>query len=356
MQQGRAILNRRGFFHGVQIASCQRLSLQGKARFASRISLFRHEPRMEGGAHGATTFKMTAAATALAAAAITWHAERWSRCESSAAEDFNTVALRDGRCLAYKIHGKGVPVFALHGMESSRHTYDTQKWGTPPQDVAQLFPGIQLIAVDRPGYGDSSSPPLGYGYKDFADDLAELADKLELQRFCIAGHSSGGPYALAVAAYFPKRVVACASISSDGPYAHPLADPEFKQSGEMPADSLVRSGAFGGNKSPQHAWKQGPLGYVCDYVLERIDWPFTVESVALGPRLTIWYGSRDYDAILRGGKFLYTLIPGSQLREQQRGHGFKKDLNGNCDFGHLAEIFGELKIQWEKTPTQVSSL
>lgn len=272
------------------------------------------------------------------------------QCESSPTKDCDDVTLRDGRRLAYRIHGQGVPVFALHGMESSRHTYDTSVWGSPPRTIAQLYPDVQLIAVDRPGYGDSSPPPLGYGYRDFVDDFGELADKLGLARFCIAGHSSGGPYALAVAALMPERVVACAAISSDGPYAHPNADPELKRSGEMPADALVRSGAFGGHPSGQHAWKQGPMGYVCDYVLERIAWPFAVESIALGPRLSIWFGSQDVDAILRGSKLLYALIPGCQLREQARGHGFKRDLDGGCCFGHLAEIFEELVAQWKNAP------
>lgn len=296
---------------------------------------------------------ITAIASAIAAVATTSSFRNDSlQCDNSG-QDHDRLVLRDGRCLAFRVHGKGVPVIALHGMESSRHTYDTMQWGTPPETVEKLFPGVQVVAVDRPGYGDSSSPPYGYSYKDFVDDLVELADTLNLRRFCIAGHSSGGPYALAAAALLPERVVACAAISSDGPYAHRNATPSFAQSGAMPADALVRSGVYGDRKSKQHAWRQGPLGWVCDYVLERIEWPFTVESIALGPRLTIWYGSEDVDAIIQGGQFLHTLIPGSQLREQPRRHGFKKDLDGNCNFGYLREIFEELKQHWE---TRVSKL
>merc|ERR1712113_553536 len=163
----------------------------------------------------------------------------------------------------------------------SRETFDTNIWGSPPQSVESLYPGVRIIAVDRPGYGDSSDPPQGYTYLKFVDDLVELADELKLRKFCVAGHSSGGPYALAASAMLPDRVVACAAISSDAPYVHPKATPEFAKTGEMGGDAMIRSGHFGGNKSDRHPWKQGCLGWVCDYILERIAYPFALEDIAL---------------------------------------------------------------------------
>eukprot|EP00930_Biecheleria_cincta_P008014 TRINITY_DN109342_c0_g1_i1.p1 TRINITY_DN109342_c0_g1~~TRINITY_DN109342_c0_g1_i1.p1 ORF type:complete len:368 (+),score=51.42 TRINITY_DN109342_c0_g1_i1:68-1105(+) len=271
-----------------------------------------------------------------------------TQCESGSAQDYYTVTLRDGRCLSYNIHGTGVPVFAFHGMESSRETWDTMVWGKRP--LTELYPGMQIIALDRPGYGDSTTPPRGYGYKEFVDDLVELADKLHLQRFCVAGHSSGGPYALAAAALLPDRVVACAAVSADAPYAHSKADPELTRSGnEMQCDALIRSGYFGGVASNAHPWKQGPMGFVCDYVLERIEWPFAVEDIGLGSRLTIWVGSDDVDCIIKSGKFLRDMIPESKLREQPRRHGFKKNLNNELEFKFLGEVFQELETQWKKS-------
>jgi pimeloyl-ACP methyl ester carboxylesterase len=42
---------------------------------------------------------------------------------------------------------------------------------------------------------------------DWADDVAELAEALEIDRFAVAGTSSGGPYALACAVKLPARVL-----------------------------------------------------------------------------------------------------------------------------------------------------
>lgn len=270
-----------------------------------------------------------------------------SSCESPSNDGFETISLKDGRKLAYKVHGTGVPIFAFHGMESSRETFDTNIWGSPPQSVESLFPGVQIIAVDRPGYGDSSDPPCGYTYLSFVDDLVELADKLKLRKFCVAGHSSGGPYALAASAKLPDRVVACAAISSDAPYVHPKASPEFVKSGaEMGGDPLIRSGYFGGKKSDRHPWKQGCLGWVCDYTLERIEYPFSLETISQGERLTIWVGTEDVPCISLGAKFLHQLIPGALVREQPRGHGLKKDLHGKVEYRFLEEIFSELKARF----------
>ena len=132
-------------------------------------------------------------------------------CGSQLSQREGSILLKDGRKVFYKSSGEGVPVLAFHGMATDHTSWNQNK----PE------PGIRLIAIDRPGYGLSSPPPAGYSYFQFVSDLGEVADGLGLERFCVAGHSSGGPYALAATALLPKRVVACAAVSSDPPYSHP---------------------------------------------------------------------------------------------------------------------------------------
>ena len=137
--------------------------------------------------------------------------------------EVGTLKLKNGRSIFYKSCGEGVPVVAFHGMGSAHKTWDQEK----PE------PGVRLIAIDRPGYGLSSSPPAGYSYMQFVSDLSEAADQLGLERFCVVGHSSGGPYALAAAALLPKRVVACAAVSSDPPYNHPKVPDAVRQADDF---------------------------------------------------------------------------------------------------------------------------
>ncbi|HLJ19992.1 MAG TPA: alpha/beta hydrolase, partial [Stellaceae bacterium] len=51
----------------------------------------------------------------------------------------------------------------------------------------------------------------------WASDVAELADRLSVDRFAIQGMSKGGPYALACAYALPDRVRACGLISTVPP-------------------------------------------------------------------------------------------------------------------------------------------
>lgn len=172
-------------------------------------------------------FAAAAAAAGLAAVAV---AASPLSCESQS-ESSGSIKLKDGRVLFYRSVGEGTPVIALHGMGSSSLTWKQ----------AKAEPGVRLIALDRPGYGGSSPPPACYSYAQFASDLLEFADAMALDRFCVAGHSSGGPYALAAAAVLPERVVACASVSSDPPYMHPRAPDAVRLSDDFsqPSKSVV---------------------------------------------------------------------------------------------------------------------
>jgi len=278
-------------------------------------------------------------------------AARCARCDSVEPRmRFGTCKLRDGRCLAYHEEGSGTPVIALHGMGSSRLTWSSNR------SIAEICPGVRLIAVDRPGYGGSSPPPFGYSYSDFARDIEELANELQLPRFAVMGHSSGGPYSLAAAALLPERVIACAAVCSDAPYSHPETPQELRAAdsfnnsvlassdglnGQDPrtfAEGMRASALAKGNPVKAHAWKGGVDGWLCDYILERIPWSFRPEAIALGPRLTVWVGGEDIEAIKIGAPFLCHLITGSKMRVVEGGdHGFKSKPE------HLTAILSELK-------------
>jgi pimeloyl-ACP methyl ester carboxylesterase len=103
-----------------------------------------------------------------------------------------TLGLPDGRTLAYDDVGDpaGVPVVYLHGTPDSRR-------GRPADDGAASV-GIRLLAVDRPGFGDSdvdAAAPLA----SLGDDLARLLDAVAVDRAVLLGWSGGGLAALGAA-------------------------------------------------------------------------------------------------------------------------------------------------------------
>lgn len=117
--------------------------------------------------------------------------------------------LADGRALAYAEWGDvdGRPLLYFHGIPDGRFS-----WGA---GAACEERGIRLIAVDRPGVGGSDPKP-GRTVFDWAADVEELAERLAIERFRVAGHSAGGPYALACALKLKARVESAALISGVG--------------------------------------------------------------------------------------------------------------------------------------------
>jgi pimeloyl-ACP methyl ester carboxylesterase len=118
-----------------------------------------------------------------------------------------TVKLKDGRRLGFAEFGssKAFPIFYFHGWPGSRLE-------------AGFFniPHVQMIGVDRPGYG-LSDPHANRKLSDFPKDIEQLADHLGHNRFAVVGMSGGGPYAAACAHYFRDRAIKVAIIAGLGP-------------------------------------------------------------------------------------------------------------------------------------------
>jgi len=132
--------------------------------------------------------------------------------EVSEAAENETLLLRDGRRLGLAQYGRpaGEPILFFHGHPGSRLE---ARFAHPAAAAA----GFRVVALDRPGYGLSDVKP-GRAITDWPADVAEAADQLGISRFCVAGASGGGPYALACAWRLPGRVIRAAVISGVGPY------------------------------------------------------------------------------------------------------------------------------------------
>jgi len=84
------------------------------------------------------------------------------------------------------------------------------------RQVADRLPRtLDILALDRPGYGASRRPAGGFAYGARAV-VAEL-DSRGIGRAVLAGHSYGGGVALAAAQLAPERVEALVLLASVGP-------------------------------------------------------------------------------------------------------------------------------------------
>jgi len=134
------------------------------------------------------------------------------------------LQLADGRRLTYSDTGPrdGDPVVYCHGAI-----------GTPLGAAVDLGTiarelGVRYIAISRPGIGGSDPAP-GRTVLDFAADVRELVDALELERLAVVGVSAGGPYALAVARELDTRVIRVALCSSLSPLCAPHRTPGMQR-------------------------------------------------------------------------------------------------------------------------------
>jgi pimeloyl-ACP methyl ester carboxylesterase len=116
------------------------------------------------------------------------------------------VKTPDGRQLSTQVYGDpdGKPIVLLHGTPGSR-------LGPHPRGAVLHHLGVQLIAFDRPGYGESDRHE-GRQVADVATDVLAIADAYGLDKFAVVGRSGGGPHALACAALLPDRLTKAAVL------------------------------------------------------------------------------------------------------------------------------------------------
>lgn len=101
--------------------------------------------------------------------------------------------------IAYLEGGQGRPLLLLHGFGG-----DKDNWTRVSR---YLTPHYHVIAVDLPGYGDSTRP--GLDQVHIADNVryvGEIAEALQLDRFDLGGSSMGGWIAASYAAAHAERV------------------------------------------------------------------------------------------------------------------------------------------------------
>ena len=122
------------------------------------------------------------------------------------------IETKDGVSLHVKDAGKGRPVVLIHGWPLTGDMFEYQT-------VALLEAGYRVITYDRRGFGQSGHPATGYDYNTFADDLAAVLDKLELQGANLVGFSmGGGEIARYLSRHGASRIAKVALVASVVPY------------------------------------------------------------------------------------------------------------------------------------------
>jgi pimeloyl-ACP methyl ester carboxylesterase len=115
----------------------------------------------------------------------------------------------DGIKVHVRFMGQGDPIFLLHGSFSSLHTWDVWQ--------QELSPYFMTVSLDFPGHGLTGPDELSrYSIQDYSALVLKLAEKLNFERFHLAGNSMGGGVALQIASTRPDKVLSLNLIDSSG--------------------------------------------------------------------------------------------------------------------------------------------
>ncbi|MFB6102301.1 MAG: alpha/beta fold hydrolase [Haloplanus sp.] len=247
------------------------------------------------------------------------------------------VSIRDGHRVSYAEYGDpdGVPVVFLHGTPGSH------RLGGLFADAARRH-GVRLLAIDRPGYGQSSPWP--------ARDLTRtgafvtpVLDDAGVARAGVVGFSGGGPHALALAATHGNRVAEVDLVAGATPPALTPHTPTIQRLvGRLATTTpLVLSGLFRGQ-----AWlaDRVPAVVVSQYTAEPAALPdgvatlvardfveavghtrsgavtelrmlaaeWDISLAAIDHRVRLWHGARDSNVPVEGARNLRDRLPNAR--------------------------------------------
>jgi non-heme chloroperoxidase len=123
----------------------------------------------------------------------------------------SSITTKDNTKIYFKEWGSGRPVVFSHGWPLSADAWDDQL-------LFFAMNGFRAIAHDRRGHGRSDQPSEGNNLDTYADDLAELVQKLDLKDAIHVGHSTGGgEVARYIGRHGTKRVAKAVLVSAIPP-------------------------------------------------------------------------------------------------------------------------------------------
>jgi len=266
-----------------------------------------------------------------------------------------TITLKDARKLGYAEFGSvnGKPLFYFHGHGSSRLE--------PKMYILEnIKDTVHIIGVDRPGFGLSDFRP-NHSILNWPDDIAELADALNIDKFSVLGASGGAPFTLACAYRIPDRLVSCGIVSGLGPIKLGIEDMAKNNRKELemardhpkrlnfifklilkflnklkqkPIEEVKKKLLKRGKNLPEpdrkyfedtdncslylelmgESLRQGITGPSHESILFASPWGFELKDISNDLKIKSWHGKLDTSVPLRMAKAMCNEIPNCEMK------------------------------------------
>jgi pimeloyl-ACP methyl ester carboxylesterase len=252
-----------------------------------------------------------------------------------------TMTMADGRTVGVADYGAAGDTAAIwcHGGPGCR-------FEPAPCAAAAARIGLRLIGIDRPGYGRSTPQP-DRTIGGWVQDALAVADELGIERFATVGASTGGAYALAIAAASPRVIatVACCALT-DMRWAEGKAMILWKEmvwgaasraaAIEAAEAQLGRGGAKAGalegvplapsderlfaDPAWAHAWSEmvremfahGVAGYADDRIADGGGW-HTIDVRGIRCPVVVLHGASDTMVPAAHARYTHCIVPGATL-------------------------------------------
>jgi pimeloyl-ACP methyl ester carboxylesterase len=148
-----------------------------------------------------------------------------------------TFQTSDNRFISYTDIGHGRPIVLVHAFPTDRRLFEPAR-----NEIENIFHDssvFRVISVDLWGFGQSSSANgKAITMVDYADEVNQLLEYLNINYAIIGGESMGGYVALALLEKFPKKVEGMILSSTQS-----IADsPETKAKREATAVDVIKHG------------------------------------------------------------------------------------------------------------------
>lgn len=260
-----------------------------------------------------------------------------------------------GKQIAYRTYGHadGFPVIIHHGLVGSCDLL--AYW-----DIKAKEAGIHLIALERPGYGDSDPDETILRVADWADRVKPLLEELRITSFAVIGISAGTPYAYSLAAGYPdqvkrvwilsgvpflmdQEVLACYPTVEQNDYAYyktaPLEDiaDKFKSYLDQLENTYDETSIM--RKGVEATMKHNRLGIAREAKLQITDWGFDLKQI-IQP-ITLWHCVTDDVIPFTAVQKTRPHLPNATLHIQKENSHFPSEATVLAMFAEIKEFVKE---------------
>jgi len=127
-----------------------------------------------------------------------------------------TILLNSNISIFYETYGSGTPVVFLHGVLASSKYFDEQKQ-SPIKNAKSIF-------IDFRGHGKSEDSEFGHSVSQYAWDVHEVINRLNISQFILVGWSMGALVAWEYVHIFGEKNLAGLVIVDQSPSDYAFKD------------------------------------------------------------------------------------------------------------------------------------